>query len=144
MCCYLLSGGSGIKFRITPIYISSKGGSITCFSNKNKRVFQSCTFRVCRYSENLRSAKKHLKDLEAGFFLLPQEVTKGHPQRKTNLKWTVEGELSAVDMARILDRLTKPELSQCDLACDVDDALSDKETKTPFKAGPLPVSAWLP
>ena len=47
-------------------------------------------------------------------------------------------------MARILDRLTKPELSQCDLACDVDDALSDKETKTPFKADPLPVSAWLP
>ena len=130
--------------KITPIYISPKGGSITCFSNKNKRVFQSCNLRVCSYSENLRSAKKNLKDLEAGFFLLPQQVTKEHLQRKTTLKWTVEGELSAVDMARILDRLTKTELSQCDLACDVDDALSNKETKIPFKADPLPVSAWLP
>ena len=117
--------------KITPIYISPKGGSITCFSNKNKRVFQSCSFRVCRYSENLRSAKKYLKDLEADIFLLPQQVTKEHPQRKTTLKWTVEGELSAVDMARILDSLTKPELSQCDLACDVDDALSNKKQKKP-------------
>jgi hypothetical protein len=130
--------------KITPIYISPKGGSITCFSNKNKRVFQSCNLRVCRYSENLRSAKKHLKDLEAGFFLLPQKVTKEPPQRKTTLKWTSDGELAAVDMARILDRLTKPELSQCDLACDIDDALSDKETKQTFQTDPLPVTAWLP
>ena len=130
--------------KITPIYISPKGGSITCFSNKNKRVFQSCNLRVCRYSESLRSAKKQLKALESDFFLLPQKVIKEPLQRKTTLKWTSEGELSAVDMARILDRLTKPELSQCDLACDVDDALSDKETKTSFKADPLPVSAWLP
>ena len=130
--------------KITPIYISPKGGSITCFSNKNKRVFQSCNLRVCRYSESLRAAKKQLRSLESDLFLLPQKVIKEPLQRKTTLKWTSEGELSAVDMARILDRLTKPELSQCDLACDVDDALSDKETKTPFKADPLPVSAWLP
>ena len=130
--------------KITPIYISPKGGSITCFSNKNKRVFQSCNLRVCRYSENLRSAKKHLKDLEADCFLLPQRVTKEPPQRKTTLKWTSEGELSAVDMVRILDKLTKPELSQCDLACDVDDALSDREKTNTFQADPLPVSAWLP
>ena len=130
--------------KITPIYISPKGGSITCFSNKNKRVFQSCNLRVCRYSKSLRSAKKQLKAIELDFFLLPQKVFKEPLQRKTTLKWTSEGELSAVDMARILDRLTKPELSQCDLACDVDDALSDKETKIPFKADPLPVSAWLP
>ena len=130
--------------KITPIYISPKGGSITCFSNKNKRVFQSCNLRVCRYSESLRSAKKQLKALESDFFLLPQKVIKEPLQRKTTLKWTSEGELSAVDMARILDKLTKPELSQCDLACDVDDALSDKETKTPFQADPFPVSAWFP
>ena len=116
--------------KITPIYISPKGGSITCFSNKNKRVFQSCNLRVCRHSESLRSAKKQLKALESDSFLLPQKVIKEPLQRKTTLKWTSEGELSSVDMARILDRLTKPELSQCDLACDVDDALSNKETKT--------------
>jgi len=28
-----------------------------------------------------------------------------------------------VDMARILERLTNPELSQCDFACDIDDSL---------------------
>ena len=80
----------------------------------------------------------------APFSFASMEAASRIRKRKTTLKWTVEGELSAVDMARILDRLTKPELSQCDLACDVDDALSDKETKTPFKADPLPVSAWLP
>ena len=36
-------------------------------------------------------------------------------QRKTTLKWTSNGELSAVDMARIVDRLTNPELTQCSL-----------------------------
>ena len=118
--------------KITPIYISPKGGSITCFSNKNKRVFQSCNLRVCRYSESLRAAKKQLNALELDFFLLPQKDIKEPPQRKTTLKWTTEGELSAVDMARILDKLTKPELSQCDLACDVEDALSEKETQNTF------------
>ena len=144
MCCYLLSGGSGIMLKITPIYISPKGGSITCFSNKNKRVFQSCNLRVCRYSKSLRSAKKQLKAIELDFFLLPQKDIKEPLQRKTTLKWTSEGELSAVDMARILDKLTKPELRQCDLACDVEEALSEKETKNSFKPDPLPVTAWLP
>ena len=36
-------------------------------------------------------------------------------QRKTTLKWDVNGELTAVDMARIIDRLTQPELARCDL-----------------------------
>ena len=77
----------------------------------------------------MRSAKKQLKALELDFFLLPQQDIKEPPQRKTTLKWTSEGELTAVDMARILDKLTKPELSQCDLACDVEDSSSAKETK---------------
>ncbi len=58
------------------------------------------------------------------FFLTPQKVLKEPAQRKTTLKWNSDGELSAVDMARILDRLTKPELSQCDLG----DQLSDETT----------------
>ena len=36
-------------------------------------------------------------------------------QRKTTLKWSSDGELSAIDMARILDRLSNPELVQCEL-----------------------------
>ena len=41
-------------------------------------------------------------------------------QRKTTLKWGSNGELSPVDMARILDRLSNPELTECDLACEID------------------------
>tara|TARA_B100000700_G_scaffold329533_2_gene451590 strand:- start:4076 stop:4234 length:159 start_codon:yes stop_codon:yes gene_type:complete len=37
------------------------------------------------------------------------------PQRKTTLKWSEDGELSAIDMVRIIDRLSKSELKKCDL-----------------------------
>ena len=50
------------------------------------------------------------------------EQTRGQPfaqqppaQRKTTLKWDDNGELTSIDMARIIDRLTKPELNRCDL-----------------------------
>ena len=36
-------------------------------------------------------------------------------QRKTTLKWDKNGELTSIDMARIIDRLTQPELNRCDL-----------------------------
>ena len=35
-------------------------------------------------------------------------------QRKTTLKWDDNGDLTAVDMARIIDRLTTPELIRCE------------------------------
>ena len=44
--------------------------------------------------------------------------TKSTPQRKTTLKWNVNGELSSIDMARILEALSVKELSQCELACN--------------------------
>ena len=103
-------------------------------------LFQSCTLRVCRYSRNLRSAKKELNKLEINFFLTPHKVVKEPAQCKTTLKWNSDGEPSSVDMARILDRLTKPELSQCDLG----DSLSNKTTNKAFHNDPLPSSAWLP
>ena len=40
------------------------------------------------------------------------------PQRKTTLKWDVNGELSSIDMARILEALSVKELSECELACN--------------------------
>ena len=47
----------------------------------------------------------------------------GRPeQRKTTLKWSSDGELSSVDMARILENLSKPELTQCDLTCNLNDS----------------------
>ena len=42
------------------------------------------------------------------------------PQSKTTLKWDVNGELSSIDMARILQALSVKELSQCELACNRD------------------------
>ena len=40
------------------------------------------------------------------------------PQRKTTLKWNINGELSSIDMARILEALSVKELSECELACN--------------------------
>ena len=44
--------------------------------------------------------------------------TKSTPQRKTPLKWNVNGELSSIDMVRILEALSVKELSECELACN--------------------------
>jgi len=39
------------------------------------------------------------------------------PQRKTTLKWNLNGELSSIDMARIINALSVAELRECELAC---------------------------
>ena len=36
-------------------------------------------------------------------------------QRKTTLKWGTNGELSALDMVRILDRLKDQDLTECEI-----------------------------
>ena len=46
-------------------------------------------------------------------------------QRKTTLKWSSNGELSSVDMARILELLANKELTQCVLACDANKKSSE-------------------
>jgi len=38
--------------------------------------------------------------------------------RKTTLKWDSNGELSKIDMLRILNKLSPNELIQCELTCD--------------------------
>ena len=43
---------------------------------------------------------------------------KNSPQRKTTLKWNSNGELSEIDMLRILEKLSNSELHQCELTCD--------------------------
>ena len=43
---------------------------------------------------------------------------KESPQRKTTLKWNTNGDLSEIDMLRILEKLSSSELSQCELTCD--------------------------
>ena len=39
-------------------------------------------------------------------------------QRNTTLKWNTNGELSELDMLRILEKLSSSELNQCELTCD--------------------------
>ena len=39
-------------------------------------------------------------------------------QRKTTLKWNTNGELSSIDMARIINDLSKNELKECELTCN--------------------------
>ena len=39
-------------------------------------------------------------------------------QRKTTLKWNTNGELSSIDMARIINDLSVKELKQCQLTCN--------------------------
>ena len=39
-------------------------------------------------------------------------------QRKTTLKWDNNGELSSIDMARIINELSDIELKECQLACN--------------------------
>ena len=40
------------------------------------------------------------------------------PQRKTTLKWNINGELSSIDMTRIINTLSVKELSECELTCN--------------------------
>ena len=44
-------------------------------------------------------------------------------QRKTTLKWGTNGELSAIDMVRILDRLNDQDLTECELPLDTEQKL---------------------
>ena len=39
-------------------------------------------------------------------------------QRKTTLKWNINGELSSIDMTRIIKALSVKELSECELTCN--------------------------
>ncbi len=44
-------------------------------------------------------------------------------QRKTTLKWSPNGELSSIDKARILEKLTDKELTECEFACDLENSI---------------------
>ena len=39
-------------------------------------------------------------------------------QRKTTLKWNTNGELSSIDMARIVNALSVTELKECKVSCN--------------------------
>ncbi len=119
---FLLGGRS--MATTTPLFISSQGGSITCLRGNSGRIFLSCSQIGCVYSVDLHSAKAQLDVLEGKQRMLMSKNKNVPAQRKTTLKWNSDGELSAVDMARILDRLANPGLTKCDLACSLKEGLS--------------------
>ena len=47
-------------------------------------------------------------------------------QRKTTLKWNTNGELSSIDMARIINELSDTELKECELTCNRDRKIERK------------------
>ena len=50
-----------------------------------------------------------------------ENISKKIPQqRKTTLKWGTDGELSAVDMVRILDRLNDQDLTECEIPLEIE------------------------
>ena len=61
--------------------------------------------------------KKYVKNL---FHTLKKMKNKSKDlaQRKTTLKWNANGELSSIDMARIINALSVKELKECELACN--------------------------
>ena len=46
--------------------------------------------------------------------------SKSIPQLKTKLKWNLNGELSSVDMVRILEAHSVKQLTQCEIACNTE------------------------
>ena len=44
-------------------------------------------------------------------------------QRKTTLKWGTNGELSSIDMVRILERLNDQDLTECEIPLELDKKL---------------------
>tara|TARA_B100000965_G_C19326474_1_gene641064 strand:- start:346 stop:534 length:189 start_codon:yes stop_codon:yes gene_type:complete len=49
-----------------------------------------------------------------------QKTIKIPQQRKTTLKWGTNGELSSIDMVRILDRLNDQDLTECEIPLKID------------------------
>ena len=104
-----------------PFYVTKHGGSIHCLEGLSGRIFRSCFANQCTYTGDLHSAKSYLDFIENNSvkFLPPKKNNENIPfQRKTTLKWNPDGSLSSIDMARILSRLEKTNLTECELSCE--------------------------
>jgi len=75
-----------------------------------KNFFLSSDIEVLYFNLN----KRHF--CSNGSRKKPGDKAKKIPQqRKTTLKWGTDGELSALDMVRILDRLNDHDLTECEI-----------------------------
>tara|TARA_B100000579_G_C22660470_1_gene770699 strand:- start:633 stop:974 length:342 start_codon:yes stop_codon:yes gene_type:complete len=104
-----------------PFHVTVQGGSIHCIEGLSGRIFRACSSNQCKYTGDLHSAKAYLDFIENNSIKsLPfGKKNDNIPfQRKTTLKWNEDGSLSSVDMARILTRLKKTDLTECELSCE--------------------------
>ena len=104
-----------------PFHTTPHGGSIVCLQGLTGRMFRACSLNKCTYIADLHAAKSYLEHLEKKKVqLLPSPRHKEciPVQRKTTLKWNADGSLSSVDMVRILSRLEKESLTECELSCE--------------------------
>ena len=101
-----------------PFHVTDHGGSIHCIEGLSGRIFRACSANHCTYTGNLHSAKSYLDFIENNTVkFLPSEKNIDVPfQRKTTLKWNSDGSLCSIDMARILSRLEKSNLTECELS----------------------------
>ncbi len=104
-----------------PFHTTPHGGSIVCLQGLAGRMFRACSSRHCIYTAGLHAAKSFLDFHEnKRIKFLPSSINKESipVQRKTTLKWNADGSLSSVDMVRILSRLQKEGLTECELSCE--------------------------
>ena len=104
-----------------PFHTTPHGGSIVCLQGQTGRMFRACSANQCTYTGDLHAAKSYLDFIEnKKVKLLPTSRNKESisAQRKTTLKWNADGSLSSVDMVRILSRLEKESLTECELSCE--------------------------
>ncbi len=101
-------------------HVTDYGGLIHCFEGLSGRIFRACSANQCIYTGDLHSAKSYLDFIENNtikFLPSGKNNDKIPFQSKTTLKWNSNGSLSSIDMARILSRLEKTNLAECELSC---------------------------
>ena len=112
-----------------PFHVTEHGGSIHCIEGLSGRIFRACSANQCTYTGDLHSAKSYLDFIENNTvkFLPSSKKYDNIPfQRKTTLKWNSDGSLCSIDMARILSRLEKTNLTECELSCEWGTSLNKK------------------
>ena len=70
-------------------------------------------------SNNLTFKERHLVAMGQKK-IQEQKTIKIPQQRKTTLKWGTNGELSSIDMVRILDRLNDQDLTECEIPLEIE------------------------
>tara|TARA_B100000214_G_scaffold334536_1_gene277297 strand:- start:135 stop:491 length:357 start_codon:yes stop_codon:yes gene_type:complete len=112
-----------------PFHVTNQGGSIHCIEGLSGRIFRACSLNHCTYTGDLHSAKSYLDFIEnRSLKFLPSSINSDDIpfQRKTTLKWNSDGSLSSLDMARVLSRLDKINLTECELSCEWGTASNEK------------------